>query len=136
MIDKTVASPEVALADVPDGATVMIGGFGNAGMPAALIDALIAQGLGVVAVTGPGKATSGPALRIPLRRGAPTQRVATDLEQVLGSLTPYVMYTPGGRVWTIDPRPEVGGAPFFLSLRGEQIVGAWELDQLPTGAGR
>ena len=44
MIDKTVASPEVALADVPDGATVMIGGFGNAGMPAALIDALIAQG--------------------------------------------------------------------------------------------
>lgn len=44
MIDKTVASPEAALADVPDGATVMIGGFGNAGMPAALIDALIAQG--------------------------------------------------------------------------------------------
>ena len=44
MIDKTVASPEAALADVPDGATIMIGGFGNAGMPAALIDALIAQG--------------------------------------------------------------------------------------------
>lgn len=44
MIDKTVASPEAALADVSDGATIMIGGFGNAGMPAALIDALIAQG--------------------------------------------------------------------------------------------
>lgn len=44
MIDKFFASPEAALADVPDGATVMIGGFGNAGMPAALIDALIAQG--------------------------------------------------------------------------------------------
>ncbi|HKX38782.1 MAG TPA: 3-oxoacid CoA-transferase subunit A [Burkholderiales bacterium] len=44
MIDKTFASPEAALADVPDGATIMIGGFGNAGMPAALIDALIAQG--------------------------------------------------------------------------------------------
>jgi len=44
MIDKTVASPEAALADVADGATIMIGGFGNAGMPAALIDALIAQG--------------------------------------------------------------------------------------------
>ena len=44
MIDKTVASPQAALADLPDGATIMIGGFGNAGMPAALIDALIAQG--------------------------------------------------------------------------------------------
>src|SRR5438105_15089000 len=44
MIDKSFASAEAALADIPDGATIMIGGFGNAGMPAALIDALIAQG--------------------------------------------------------------------------------------------
>ena len=33
-----------AVADVHDGATIMIGGFGSAGMPRALIDALIAQG--------------------------------------------------------------------------------------------
>src|SRR4051812_24373039 len=44
MIDKFVAGPEAALSDVPDGAVVMIGGFGNAGMPSALIEALIAQG--------------------------------------------------------------------------------------------
>src|SRR5689334_23466644 len=44
MIDKFFPSAEAALADLTDGATVMIGGFGNAGMPAALIDALIAQG--------------------------------------------------------------------------------------------
>ncbi len=44
MIDKFIPSAATALADVPDGATVMIGGFGNAGMPAELIDALIAQG--------------------------------------------------------------------------------------------
>jgi 3-oxoadipate CoA-transferase alpha subunit len=44
VIDKTYESLERAVADVPDGATVMIGGFGNAGMPSALIDALIAQG--------------------------------------------------------------------------------------------
>jgi 3-oxoadipate CoA-transferase alpha subunit len=44
MIDKSFPSAQAALADVPDGATILIGGFGNAGMPSALIDALIAQG--------------------------------------------------------------------------------------------
>lgn len=44
MIDKTVASVTDAVAGIHDGATVMIGGFGAAGMPAELIDALIAQG--------------------------------------------------------------------------------------------
>ncbi len=44
MIDKTFDTLRAAVADVPDGATVMIGGFGNAGMPSALIDALIDQG--------------------------------------------------------------------------------------------
>ena len=44
MIDKTCPSLEAALQGVPDGATVMIGGFGGAGQPNELIDALIAQG--------------------------------------------------------------------------------------------
>jgi len=44
MIDKTVRTLEAAVADVFDGATVMIGGFGAAGQPAELIDALIVQG--------------------------------------------------------------------------------------------
>ncbi len=43
MIDKIVASVTAAVADIGDGATVMIGGFGTAGMPSELIDALIAQ---------------------------------------------------------------------------------------------
>lgn len=44
MIDKIAPSLAAAVAGVGDGATVMIGGFGNAGMPDELIDALIAQG--------------------------------------------------------------------------------------------
>jgi len=43
VIDKTVGSMQAAVADIGDGATILIGGFGNAGMPAELIDALIAQ---------------------------------------------------------------------------------------------
>jgi len=46
MIDKTVPSIEEAVAGIHDGATVMIGGFGRAGQPVELIDALIEQGAG------------------------------------------------------------------------------------------
>jgi len=44
MISKLVASAAAALADVPDGATILIGGFGPAGQPMTLIDALLEQG--------------------------------------------------------------------------------------------
>jgi 3-oxoadipate CoA-transferase, alpha subunit len=44
MIDKIFPSAAAALADVADGATVMIGGFGTAGLPNELTDALLAQG--------------------------------------------------------------------------------------------
>jgi len=44
MINKICASVQDALTCVKDGDTVMIGGFGSAGQPAQLIDALIAHG--------------------------------------------------------------------------------------------
>jgi len=44
MINKIVRSVAESLEDVPDGATVLIGGFGGAGQPAELIDGLIEQG--------------------------------------------------------------------------------------------
>jgi 3-oxoadipate CoA-transferase, alpha subunit len=44
MIDKTVSELTEALDGVADGATVMISGFGGAGMPSKLIDGLIDQG--------------------------------------------------------------------------------------------
>ena len=44
MIDKTVSSAAAAVADIRDGATIMVGGFGTAGIPFALIDALIGTG--------------------------------------------------------------------------------------------
>ena len=44
MIDKIAASVADALAGVKDGSTVLIGGFGTAGIPNELIDGLIAQG--------------------------------------------------------------------------------------------
>ncbi|MGG6137426.1 3-oxoacid CoA-transferase subunit A [Pantoea allii] len=45
MIDKSVATLAEAVAVIPDGASIMIGGFGPAGQPLELIDALIDSGV-------------------------------------------------------------------------------------------
>jgi 3-oxoadipate CoA-transferase alpha subunit len=44
MIDKRVRSAAEAVADIADGSSIMIGGFGEAGSPIELIHALIDQG--------------------------------------------------------------------------------------------
>ena len=44
MIDKTVGNLIEAVADISNGATVMVGGFGEAGSPIELLHALIDQG--------------------------------------------------------------------------------------------
>jgi 3-oxoadipate CoA-transferase alpha subunit len=45
-VSRTIiyTSAAEAVTGIPDGATILVGGFGMAGMPIALIDALIAQG--------------------------------------------------------------------------------------------
>ncbi len=44
MIDKIVVSAQEAVADIPDGASIAVGGFGLCGIPSALIAAVHAQG--------------------------------------------------------------------------------------------
>jgi 3-oxoadipate CoA-transferase alpha subunit len=44
MIDKIVSEPGAALQGIRDGATVLVGGFGDAGMPHQLLEALLQQG--------------------------------------------------------------------------------------------
>ena len=44
MIDKTWTSAAEAVADIPDGASLAVGGFGLSGNPIALIEALLARG--------------------------------------------------------------------------------------------
>ena len=44
MINKVVNSLQEAVADIPDGASVMIGGFGQAGTPFSLVQTLLEQG--------------------------------------------------------------------------------------------
>ncbi|MHB1172056.1 MAG: CoA transferase subunit A [Lacisediminihabitans sp.] len=44
MIDKVVASAAEAVSDIPDGASIAVGGFGLCGIPEVLIEALHVQG--------------------------------------------------------------------------------------------
>src|SRR5215475_1286170 len=44
MINKTVASSDEAVKDIPDGATLVVGGFGLCGIPENLIAALVRKG--------------------------------------------------------------------------------------------
>ena len=44
MVDKFFPSIAAALAEVKDGSTVMVGGFGTIGQPNALLEGLIEQG--------------------------------------------------------------------------------------------
>lgn len=44
MIDKVVASAAEAVKDIPDGASLAVGGFGLCGIPVSLIDAVHQQG--------------------------------------------------------------------------------------------
>ena len=45
-----VSDPDAAVAGIADGATVLVGGFGMAGMPVDLVDALIRQGASALTV--------------------------------------------------------------------------------------
>ena len=68
---KTAQFPDAAqaVADIPDGATVLIGGFGPAGQPVELIDALIEQGAGELTVVNNNAGNGDVGLADLIRRG-------------------------------------------------------------------
>jgi 3-oxoacid CoA-transferase subunit A len=45
VLNKVIASAEEAVGEIPDGATIMLGGFGLCGIPENLIDALVSRGV-------------------------------------------------------------------------------------------
>lgn len=68
---KTAQVPDAAqaVADIPDGATILIGGFGSAGQPVELIDALIEQGAGDLTVVNNNAGNGDVGLADLIRRG-------------------------------------------------------------------
>src|SRR5262249_9777402 len=76
-MNKVYASVEAAVADIPDGATIMVGGFGSAGVPEALVRAPAAHPVRdlVLVSNGTGEGESG---LVHLIRNRQVRRVLTS----------------------------------------------------------
>jgi len=94
MIDKRVASAGEAVADVRDGATVMIGGFGEAGSPIELIHALIDQGAKGLTVISNNTGTGLVGLAALLRAGR-VRKVICSFPKTAGSTVFPDLYRAG-----------------------------------------
>jgi 3-oxoacid CoA-transferase subunit A len=68
-VDKVMASAADAVADIPEGASLAVGGFGLCGIPTVLIGALLAQGAGGLRVVSNNCGVDGQGLGILLAAG-------------------------------------------------------------------
>ena len=85
MINKVIASAEEAVADIADGSSIAVGGFGLVGIPARLIDALRAQGAGDLTIISNNLGTDGFGLGLLLA----DKRISRSIGSYLGTLTAF-----------------------------------------------
>ena len=94
MIDKRIASAHEAVADISDGAAVMIGGFGEAGSPIELIHALIDRGAKDLTVISNNTGTGLVGLAALLRAGR-VRKVVCSFPRTAGSTVFPDLYRAG-----------------------------------------
>jgi len=94
MIDKRIASAHEAVADISDGAAVMIGGFGEAGSPIELIHALIDRGAKDLTVISNNTGTGLVGLAALLRAGR-VRKVVCSFPKTAGSTVFPDLYRAG-----------------------------------------
>lgn len=124
-INKQVRSAAQAVADVPDGATIMISGFGESGVPCALIDALIDHGVGGLTVIA-NNAGSGERGLAALFRADRVRRVICSYPRSTGSVWFERRYAQGTVALELVPqgtlseriRAAAAGVPAFYTRTG------------------
>ncbi len=112
-LDKVVASAADAVADIPSGASLAVGGFGLVGIPWFLIGALLEQGAEDLTVVSNNCGVDGAGLGLLLERGRISRVIASYVgenkefgrQYLAGELT--VELTPQG---TLAERLRAGGA--------------------------
>ena len=94
MIDKRVRSLAEAVAGIPDGATVLCAGFGGAGLPDALCEAVIEQGARDLTVVASNAGTGRTGLAALLATGR-VQRIICSFPRSSGSVVFEELYAAG-----------------------------------------
>ncbi|QAU51959.1 putative succinyl-CoA:3-ketoacid coenzyme A transferase subunit A [Corynebacterium pelargi] len=123
MLDKVLKDVKEAVADIPEGASIAVGGFGLVGIPARLIEGLRELGVGELTIISNNLGTDGFGLGLLLE----DKRIARSIGSYLGTNKEYarqylageltVEFTPQG---TLAERMRAGGAgiPAFYTKAG------------------
>lgn len=123
MMDKVVARAADAVADIPDGASIAVGGFGLVGIPEVLIDALLAQGATNLETVSNNCGTDGFGLGLLLEQG----RIRRTISSYVGSNKEFARQYLGGELeveltpqGTLAERMRAGwaGIPAFFTPAG------------------
>jgi 3-oxoacid CoA-transferase subunit A len=126
-MDKTCASAAEAVADIPDGATLAVGGFGLVGVPIALIGALLEQGASGLEVVSNNCGVDGWGLGVLLSEG----RIRRIIASYIGDNKEFARQYLGGEVeveltpqGTLAERLRAGGVgiPAFFTATGVGTV--------------
>ena len=123
MVNKVVANADEAIRDIPDGATIMIGGFGLCGIPENLIQALVRRGTKNLSTISNNVGVDGYGMGLLLAAGQIRRHVGSYvgenrlLEQMVLEKKIDLELTPQG---TFSERIRAGGAgiPAFFTPTG------------------
>jgi len=122
-LDKTVATATEAVADIPDGATLAVGGFGLVGVPTVLIRAILEQGTGHLEVVSNNCGVEGWGLGLLLSEG----RIRRIIASYIGENREFARQYLGGEIevelnpqGTLAERLRAGGVgiPAFFTPAG------------------
>ncbi|WP_182360439.1 CoA transferase subunit A [Tomitella gaofuii] len=122
-MNKVIPTTAEAVADVPHGASIAVGGFGLVGVPEALIDALLEQGAGDLEIASNNLGTDGFGLGVLLSAGRIRRTISSYVGQNKEFARQYlageleVELTPQG---SLAERMRAGGAgiPAFFTPAG------------------